>query len=60
MTAKLLVGNWKLLSWQVVTEDGAKDLFGPKPNGYLILTPGGRMMAITTAEVFPVSNCETD
>ena len=50
MTAKLLVGNWKLLSWQVVTEDGAKDLFGPKPNGYLILTPGGRMMAITTAE----------
>lgn len=50
MSAELLVGNWKLVSWQVVTDDGAKDLFGAKPNGYLILTSGGRSMALTTAE----------
>ena len=50
MSAELLVGNWKLVSWQVVTDDGARDLFGAKPNGYLILTPGGRYMALTTAE----------
>ena len=50
MSAELLVGNWKLVSWQVVTEDGAKDLFGPKPNGHLILTREGRMMGIVTAE----------
>ena len=50
MNAEHLVGNWKLISWQVVTDDGAKDLFGPKPNGHLILTPEVRMMAITTAE----------
>jgi hypothetical protein len=26
MSAEPVVGNWKLVSWQVVTEDGAKDL----------------------------------
>ena len=50
MSAKLLVGNWKLVSWQVVTDGGARDLFGAKPKGYLILTPEGRAMALTTAE----------
>ena len=51
MAAELLVGNWRLVSWQVVSEDGAKYLFGPKPNGYLIVTREGRAMAITTAQV---------
>ena len=50
MSAELLVGNWKLVSWQVVTEDGAKDLFGSKPNGYFIVTREGRAMTVTTAE----------
>ena len=50
MTAELLVGNWKLVSWQVVTENGANDLFGKKPKGYLILTREGRAMTLTTAE----------
>ena len=50
MSADLLIGNWKLVSWQVVTEDGAKDLFGKNPKGYLILTREGRAMAITTAQ----------
>jgi hypothetical protein len=50
MNAELLIGNWKLVSLQVVTEGGAKDVFGPKPNGHLVLTGESRMMAITTAE----------
>ena len=50
MSAEHLVGNWKLVSWQVVTEDGAKDLFGPKPNGYFVVTREGRAMTVTTAE----------
>ena len=47
---QLLVGNWKLVSWQVVTGGEAKDLFGPYPKGYLILTREGRAMALTTAQ----------
>jgi lipocalin-like protein len=45
-----LIGNWKLISSQVIVGDRAHDLFGPSPKGYLILTPPGRMCAITTAE----------
>jgi hypothetical protein len=45
-----LVGSWKLLSWQVVTEDGAaQDIFGASPKGYLVLTPEGRSIVLTTA-----------
>jgi hypothetical protein len=50
MSAELLIGNWKLVSWQVVTGDEAKDLFGTKPKGYMILTREGRAMTVTTAE----------
>lgn len=50
MSAELLVGNWKLVSWQVVTEGEARDLFGSKPKGYFIVTPEGRAMTVTTAE----------
>ena len=45
-----LVGNWKLVSWQVITEDGTpQDLFGASPKGYLVLTPEGRSIVLTTA-----------
>lgn len=45
-----LVGSWKLLSWQVVGEGGAaQDLFGSAPRGYLVLTPEGRSIVVTTA-----------
>ena len=45
-----LVGNWKLISWQVIVEGQPHDLFGSKPKGSLILTREGRAMALTTAE----------
>jgi hypothetical protein len=45
-----LVGNWKLVSWQVIGEDGKpQDVFGKAPNGYLVLTPEGRSIVLTTA-----------
>lgn len=45
-----LVGSWKLISWLVVTEDGApKDVFGVLPKGFLVLTPEGRSIVVTTA-----------
>jgi hypothetical protein len=45
-----LVGNWKLVSWQVVAEDGKpQDVFGTSPSGYLVLTPEGRSIVLTTA-----------
>jgi Lipocalin-like domain len=45
-----LVGNWKLVSWQVIAEDGRpQDLFGTAPSGYLVLTPEGRSIVLTTA-----------
>jgi Lipocalin-like domain len=45
-----LIGNWKLVSSQVIVDDRAHDLFGSSPKGYLILTPQGRLCGITTAE----------
>jgi hypothetical protein len=49
--ANSLIGNWKLMSWQVVAEDGvAQDVFGAKPKGYLVLTREGRSIVVTTAE----------
>ena len=45
-----LVGTWKLVSWQVIGEDGKpKDLFGTTPRGYLVITPEGRSIVLTTA-----------
>ena len=45
-----LVGNWKLISWQVVGDDGTpQDVFGTTPSGYLVLTPEGRSIVLTTA-----------
>jgi hypothetical protein len=49
--ADALVGSWKLISWQVIAEDGtAQDVFGTKPRGYLVLTSEGRSIVLTTAE----------
>ncbi len=57
---ELLVGNWKLMSWQVISGDQAKDLFGTKPKGYMILTREGRAMTVTTAETRPTGESEQD
>jgi hypothetical protein len=46
-----LVGNWKLVSWQVVVGDETQNPFGAQPKGYLILTREGRAMALTTADL---------
>jgi hypothetical protein len=45
-----LIGNWKLVSWQVIVGDATQNPFGPHPKGYLILTREGRAMALTTAD----------
>ncbi len=47
-----IVGTWRLESW--IAEDqetGTRvDVFGAKPSGYLIYTPGGRMTVNLTAD----------
>jgi len=47
-----LAGVWKLQSWimEDVQTKEAKVVFGERPNGYLILTPQGRMMGLLTAQ----------
>ncbi len=45
-----LIGNWKLVSWQVVVGSETQSPFGEHPRGYLLLTREGRAMAITTAD----------
>jgi hypothetical protein len=45
-----LVGNWKLVSNQIIIDNGPpKDFPGSNPRGYLILTSEGRMMAFIAA-----------
>jgi hypothetical protein len=45
-----LIGNWKLVSWEVVVGNEKQNPFGSHPRGYLILTRQGRAMALTTAD----------
>src|SRR5260370_23943165 len=46
-----LIGNWKLVSWQVIAENEApQNVFGSNPNGYLVLTREGRSIVVTTAD----------
>ena len=46
-----LIGNWKLVSQQVVVDGAApQHAFGLNPKGYMILTREGRMMGVITAE----------
>jgi hypothetical protein len=56
-----LIGTWKLVSWQVISEDGtAQDLFGSNPKGYLVLTPEGRSIVLTTADNRRVGMSDAD
>lgn len=49
--ANALIGVWKLVSWQVIVgNEPAKNLFGPHPKGFLVLTREGRSIVLTTAE----------
>ena len=47
-----LTGTWKLVS--CVMEDvetrGQTAVWGEHPNGYIVITPGGRWMVVQTAE----------
>jgi len=46
-----LVGTWKLVAWQIIAEnEPPQNIFGAHPKGYLILTPEGRTIVLTTAE----------
>lgn len=46
-----LVGTWKLVSRQVIAEnEPPQNVFGAHPKGYLVLTPEGRSIVLTTAE----------
>ena len=49
MSANLLIGNWKLASWQVVTGNEA-NTSSRSAEGLMILTREGRAMTVTTAE----------
>ncbi len=55
-----LVGSWRLLAWQVVVDGKARDLFGSRPNGYLVLTEDGRSIVLTTAEVRTPGESDAD
>jgi len=33
MNANALIGNWKLISWEVVVDGQARDVFGSRPRG---------------------------
>ena len=46
-----LIGNWKLVSWQVIVEnEPPQNVFGSNPKGCLILTREGRSIVVTTAD----------
>jgi hypothetical protein len=47
-----VIGTWKLLSFDVEFQaSGEKQqTYGPDPDGYIILTPEGRMMALVAAK----------
>jgi lipocalin-like protein len=49
--AERLVGTWKLVSWQVIVQnEPPQNVFGLHPKGFLVLTPEGRSIVVTTAE----------
>ena len=47
-----LIGVWKLVSFDIEYQESGKRqaLFGASPKGYIIFTPGGRMMTLFTNE----------
>src|SRR6266853_5387936 len=49
--ADILIGTWKLVSWQVIVEnEPPQNVFGSNPKGFLILTREGRSIVVTTAD----------
>ena len=52
MAESALLGSWKLISFEVELRDSRERQrpFGVNPNGYLILGPDGRMMALLTSK----------
>lgn len=51
MSESELIGLWTLVEAkrEYVDTSEVVDLYGPDPAGYLLLAPGGRMMALITA-----------
>jgi hypothetical protein len=51
-TSNPLFGTWRITSGklQVIGEPGERDIFGPNPKGYIILTPEPRIMAFLAAD----------
>lgn len=50
LTARALVGTWRLASWRVIYPDGRITRpFGIRPQGRLLYTPDGGMSATVTA-----------
>ena len=49
---KSVVGTWRLLSWVSEEAESGKinNVFGERPNGYLIYTAGGRMSVNLSAD----------
>jgi hypothetical protein len=47
-----LFGTWRVTSFksQVVGEPGEREIFGPNPKGYIIITPEPRIMAFFAAD----------
>ena len=46
-----IVGSWRLVSYQRVVDNGPpRNGLGEHPKGYIILTPEGRMVLLTTAD----------
>jgi len=46
-----LVGSWRLLSLRMELEDTGEitEPWGTRPQGWLVLTPEGRLITVTTA-----------
>jgi hypothetical protein len=51
-TTNPLFGTWRVTSFKlhVIGEPEERDLFGPNPKGYIILTPEPRIMAFVVAD----------
>ena len=57
-----LIGVWKLQTYEIEFQDTGerKTQFGEHPNGFLIFTAEGRMMAVLTAEGRKVPQTDSD
>jgi hypothetical protein len=57
-----LIGLWRLISYELEFQDtGERQTpFGAHPNGYGVITPEGRTMAVLTAEGRPIPKSDAD